>query len=767
MPDDAAPTSGKYDLRLTKSVEDMRSNAKWTLVAFGAIGTTLLAGSQLSSLGKFAVTEPRFQIAVLCALLAMASATFAVWSALKVANTGYVEFYNLSQSDIDYIERNRALLEGFETVQNLRDAYDNAIVVRHAGITAEQVDLQTFNSNEIWFQYLDGLVDIVVSYIHYNRIRTQSERSRGQLIAACIVAAISLLGFAWAANPGTEQQTVLQAPPSPAHLTLTAAGKTTLRPMLGAKCVERPAIDVIVLSIATTGWDVVTLASKDCQVARFTVTATMGKLTPETASANGAPALATPVAASERPIIWTQLRPDADFAKGELLARAIVAREAACPPLAVNGERWPMVTRTDGADADFPIKMCEAALPGDAEARLGDVTLKPRPNDPRKILVIGDTGCRIIDYAAQRCDDATDWPFFRIAKAASAMKPDLIVHVGDYHYREKPCAGRIGCTNSPYGDNWRTWNGEFFVPAAPLLTAAPWLMLRGNHEDCTRAGAGWNLLIRAALGLKPGERCPPDTDPGVFGFDKLRLVAPDTASAELDFGRADRVATYRKQIRKLSKALKAEKKETWLVTHQALWVSYREMDWGKPYDANELLDGISASFKNGVPDKLCQDIVSPMDTYRQWFAGAIPATNPHENDPKDTNEKPCTDPAPAAGQGLAAPDVSLVLSGDTHTFQMFLPDEASKRPIQLVAGNSGDALESANSYPGAGKDLTAASPTLFGVPGKLWMRHTFGFTVLERDAAGWKATLYDPDGKPLVECQLKRPNAGCKSVAKP
>ena len=42
MPDDTNPQGSKYDVRLTKSVEDLRSNAKWTLVAFGAIGTTLL-----------------------------------------------------------------------------------------------------------------------------------------------------------------------------------------------------------------------------------------------------------------------------------------------------------------------------------------------------------------------------------------------------------------------------------------------------------------------------------------------------------------------------------------------------------------------------------------------------------------------------------------------------------------------------------------------------------------------------------------------------
>ena len=37
-----------------------------------------------------------------------------------------------------------------------------------------------------------------------------------------------------------------------------------------------------------------------------------------------------------------------------------------------------------------------------------------------------------------------------------------------------PCpAGNQGCAGSPWGDNWTTWQADFFTPAAPLLAAAP------------------------------------------------------------------------------------------------------------------------------------------------------------------------------------------------------------------------------------------------------------------------------------------------------
>lgn len=761
MPDDTEAKGSKYDDRLTKSVEDLRSNAKWTLIAFGAIGTTLLAGSQLSSLGKFGLTEPRFIAAVVFALCAMAAATFAVWSASKVANSGYVEFYDLAPSDVAYVQRNAALLEGFATVENLREAYDNAIRARYEGITAAQVDLETFNSNEIWFKYLDGLVDIVVSYIHYDRIRKESDKSRSRLIGSSVVAALSLLGFAWAANPGSEQPTVLQSPVSAAKLTLSAAGKTALTPVIGEKCAALTSIDVVVLSVTTSGSEVVTLASGDCPVARFTLTNVQGRLTSVVSA--GVTPIPTTSAANAQPVVWTELRPDAAGAAGELIARAIVARDADCPAATVNGIRWPMATRADGSDPDFAIKICETTLPSDATAQIGGVTLKPRPRALHKIVVIGDTGCRITDYTAQACNSATDWPFFRVAKTASTADPDLVIHVGDYHYREKPCAGRAGCAASPYGDNWGTWDAEFFTPAAPLLAAAPWLMLRGNHEDCTRAGAGWNLLIRPQLGLKPGERCPADVDPNVFVFENLRFVAADTASAEAH-GREDRVVTYRNQIRALAKQLSADSRETWLLLHQALWVSYGRNRDGR-YDADDMFGSLPVALDQRLRQELCKATISPLDVFRQWFDGRIPAENPNKLLPTDDRtERPCRETKAPAGPPLSAPNIALVLSGDTHTFQMFAPSSGGiNRPLQLVVGNGGDVLETAD-YPGADKSLVSATPDLFGVTGKLWMRHTFGFAVLEKSdrAATWTTTLYDVDGKAIALCDLKRPNGTCR-----
>ena len=31
--------------------------------------------------------------------------------------------------------------------------------------------------------------------------------------------------------------------------------------------------------------------------------------------------------------------------------------------------------------------------------------------------------------------------------------------------------------------------------AAPLLAVAPWIVTRGNHEECARAGQGWSRFL--------------------------------------------------------------------------------------------------------------------------------------------------------------------------------------------------------------------------------------------------------------------------------
>jgi hypothetical protein len=279
MAEAANKNTDPYEAAVTAAVDYLRGNVKWTLIAFGAIGTTLLAGSQLSSLGKFSYDEPRLWIAVWCALLALGAAAFAVYSAQKVAYSGYTELSSLSANDIAFIERNSALLEGFASFADLKRAYDTAVATRHAEFVAAEKDPRALRSNEIWFHYLDGLIKKCLSYVRYNSIRKQAEQSRLELSVASILAAAALVCFAWAANPKEQANVVLlKSPLSSAGLVLTPAGKAALAPVLGSACTALARISAIVLAVSPSGSEVITEKSKDCPLARITITDPFGKL---------------------------------------------------------------------------------------------------------------------------------------------------------------------------------------------------------------------------------------------------------------------------------------------------------------------------------------------------------------------------------------------------------------------------------------------------------------------------------------------------------
>ena len=169
------------------------------------------------------------------------------------------------------------------------------------------------------------------------------------------------------------------------------------------------------------------------------------------------------------PPAWLEFGPD-----GRLIARVIVDGE--CPSLVIDDLDVDMTRRAPASDA-FPVTACEATVPfGTSSASILNQDL-PLPRGPiRRIAVIGDTGCRVNDWEKkyQACNDSEAWPFARVAESVADWHPDLIVHVGDYLYRESPCPTNFGgCEGNLHGDNWATWDADFFDPAASLLGSAP------------------------------------------------------------------------------------------------------------------------------------------------------------------------------------------------------------------------------------------------------------------------------------------------------
>ena len=166
---------------------------------------------------------------------------------------------------------------------------------------------------------------------------------------------------------------------------------------------------------------------------------------------------------------WVQIGPE-----GTSVVRAIT--DNACPKVRFDSGKIATNVRSEinqkfdvEVPAAFPVRVCEVPVPaGSITGTLGEKALPlARPN-PRRIVVIGDSGCRVEKEKIQNCKNPDEWPFARIAAAAAAARPDLVIHVGDYEYRAALC---------PAGEE----KADFFEPAQPLLEAAPWIMVQASQ----------------------------------------------------------------------------------------------------------------------------------------------------------------------------------------------------------------------------------------------------------------------------------------------
>jgi hypothetical protein len=348
------------------------------------------------------------------------------------------------------------------------------------------------------------------------------------------------------------------------------------------------------------------------------------------------------------------------------------------------------------ASDNHPETVCETAVPaGTSAVAVGETSLRMPVANPERILVIGDTGCRLkSDDPIQACNDPAAWPFAQVATRGAAWQPDLIIHVGDYHYREMACPeGNEGCAGSPWGNTWAAWQADFFEPAAPLLSAAPWVFLRGNHEACDRAGDGWFRY----LDPRPlPASCLDFTDPYAFNIGDIRAVVLDAAAAGDTSSDAATTDAYREQLAEAERL--AGDGPAWLLTHRPFW-------------------SIADDGSGG---------------HMEWTTASY------------------TD----AGYAEPPAAFDLVIAGHVHMAQVLTFTEASGRPTELIAGNSGTAVEMENGvFTGAdiGDDALARG----------WRYAEFGFTGLERIDTGWVATLPMADGTVPLTCLITVASAAC------
>jgi Calcineurin-like phosphoesterase len=274
---------------------------------------------------------------------------------------------------------------------------------------------------------------------------------------------------------------------------------------------------------------------------------------------------------------WVELGED-----GKALARIVVNIPQDCPAIQIDGASKSMLLRPNMPDGLRPA--CEFAIPAGAKsASVNSHALALPKNNPTEIIAMGDTGCRIKGQQIQACNDPAVWPFREVATSAAAEKPNLILHVGDYLYRESPCpeALQAQCGGSPVGDSWEAWNADFFAPAAELLSAAPWAFSRGNHEDCNRSWRGWFYY----LDPRPWDgKCEEYSAPYVVKLGNFQLAMLDSASLNENAVDEEQLRITVKQLASL------QVKDAWLATHHPFWGFYTDRRSGQPKPTTPVLE---------------------------------------------------------------------------------------------------------------------------------------------------------------------------------
>jgi hypothetical protein len=258
---------------------------------------------------------------------------------------------------------------------------------------------------------------------------------------------------------------------------------------------------------------------------------------------------------------------------GAAMAKIVVASPDQCPAIIFDGMSHSMLVRIPIPD-NFP-PLCEKMIPGAARSASvnGQPLVLPKPN-PSTVIAFGDTGCRIKGVRAQNCKKNGEWPFEQVAAGAAAENPDLIIHVGDFVYRESPCpaGSEAECGGTTEGDNWETYNTDFFSPAAKLLASAPWVFERGNHEDCTRSWRGWFYYL-GPRAWNPV--CQQYTAPYTVKLGSFELIVIDTSAAAEDKLDEKQASTYAEQMKGIQSS------GAWLVSHYPFW-GFKADVLGKP-----------------------------------------------------------------------------------------------------------------------------------------------------------------------------------------
>lgn len=279
-----------------------------------------------------------------------------------------------------------------------------------------------------------------------------------------------------------------------------------------------------------------------------------------------------------------------------------------------------------------------------------------------QISVVGDTGCRVRGKEIQNCLSQTEWPLHKIMQEVANDKPQIIIHIGDFHYRvsckESPLCEDL---NSTLGYGFDSWVADWFNPNY-VTQNIPSILLRGNHENCQR---GWEIWEKY-LAPYSNSVCPKQDQTSITDLGDIIMINYDSSwisDEPLNQGNSTKdQLEITQELNKILQRLKVidplKQKKIFFLTHKP------------PY-------GVVPYKDDKIKDHIIWSWVSPR------FTQAIEST--------DLNQW-----------------VTVYLSGHIHNAQVI----KGQHPLQIVVGHSGSKLDEVNEFANIKLNTTEGSTAL-------------------------------------------------------
>lgn len=266
---------------LAGGADRIRETAKWLTVSLATLGGVLIAGSQLSGIGKLQPSSSRFAVAVVGGGVAAAAAVTILALAIWVATTPAISLRKLVTGPprgLGNTLTEPQFLGGRSTVAALDAAYTTALNARNTAFaTLRQKDtvanraVATAANAEM--VTLSNTVNSLLDVVTYMRLAYRWKRAGAALLACGVLAAAGIGAFAWAANPPSEIEASMATPavltaPEKVLITLTTQGERALRNALGPKCAVTSTLKALRLGDTRAGPDVL-IQQEGCNTTRF------------------------------------------------------------------------------------------------------------------------------------------------------------------------------------------------------------------------------------------------------------------------------------------------------------------------------------------------------------------------------------------------------------------------------------------------------------------------------------------------------------------